>query len=138
MISAPHSRSHRRLAAMWKQAERRYPAYHFERVRLYLTMFEAPPYPAPSHFEAHPIAVVGELDADGTFRTVVGPFQPGRIELHPIGVDTAGATLGYYRDDEPVLVPYTGTLDGDPVYPVAITRDGTPWLVSSHADWRWQ
>ena len=25
------------------------------------------------------------------------------------------ATLGYYRDDTPVLLPFTGTLDGDPI-----------------------
>jgi hypothetical protein len=128
----------RRLEAMWKQAVRRYPAYRFERVRLYLTMFEAPAYPEPAHFVPHPIAVIGELDADGTFRTLVGDFQPNSIEPHPVNVDAAGITVGYYRDDEPVLQPFAGTLSGDPVYTVATTRDGTPWLVSSHAEWRWQ
>ncbi|MEO6772049.1 MAG: hypothetical protein ABI467_03395 [Kofleriaceae bacterium] len=130
---------HRRLTAMWKQAERRYPATKLARVRLYVTMFEAPAYPAPAHFVPHPIAVLGELDADGTFRTMVGPYEPNQITLHAVNVAGAGeAKLGYFKDDEPVELPFAGTLDGDPIYTVATTPDGTPWLVSSHADWRWQ
>ncbi|HEY6032841.1 MAG TPA: hypothetical protein VIV58_01240 [Kofleriaceae bacterium] len=130
---------HRRLTAMWKQAERRYPGEKFQRVRLYVTMFEALAYPAPAQFVLHPIAVLGELDADGTFRTMVGPYEPNKITLHAVNVPGAGdAKLGYYKDDEPVLVPFTGALDGDPVYAVATTPDGTPWLVSSRAAWRWQ
>ena len=127
----------KRLAAMWKQAVRRYPETAFHRIRLYLTMFEAPAYPEPAHFEPHPIAVVGELDDAGTFRTMVGPWEPNKITLHAIGVTAGDATLGYYKDDEPVLRPFTGTLDGDPVYTVA-TTGGVPWLVSSHAAWKWQ
>ena len=131
-------RLHARLTAMWKQAERRYPDVKFERVRLYFTMFEAPAYPAPAHFELHPIALVGELSADGTFRTMVGAYDPTAITPHPENVDATGAVLGYYRDDTPVLVPFGGTLEGDPIVTVATTPDGTPWLVSSHADWKWQ
>jgi len=127
----------KRLTAMWKQAVRRYPDTKFHEIRLYLTMFEAPAYPAPAHFEPHPIAIVGELDDAGLFRTMVGPFEPNKITLHAQHVDTGGATLGYYKDDEPVLLPFTGTLDGDPVYAVA-TVGGSAWLVSSHADWKWQ
>ena len=106
-------------------------------MRLYVTMFEALAYPAPAQFVPHPIAVLGELDADGTFRTMVGPFELNKIRLHAVNVVGVGdAKLGYYKDDEPVLLPFTGTLDGDPVYAIATTPDGTPWLVSSHADWR--
>jgi hypothetical protein len=87
----------------------------------------------------HPIAIVGELDADGTFRTLVGPFNAAAITPHPQNVaGVSDATFGYYHDDEPILHPYTGELEGDPVYTVATLPDGTPWLVSSHADWRWQ
>ena len=129
---------HKRLVAMWKQAERRYPNNKLQRVRLYVTMFEAPAYPEPARFVPHPIALLGELDAAGTFRTLVGPFEDSKITPHPQGVDATGATLGYYRDDEPILHPFAGTLDGDPIYTVATLPDGTPWLVSSHADWRWQ
>lgn len=127
----------KRLAAMWKQAVRRYPATTFHKIRLYLTMFEAPAYPEPAHLEPHPIAVVGELDDAGTFRTMVGPFEPNQITLHGVGVSAGDAALGYYKDDAPVRIPFTGTLAGDPVYAVA-TVAGVPWLVSSHADWRWQ
>jgi hypothetical protein len=82
--------------------------------------------------------VVGELGDDGTFRTMVGAFDAAHVEPHAVGVDAHGAALGYYRDDALDLVPYTGTLDGDPIYVVATTRDGTHWLVASHADWHWQ
>ena len=27
---------------------------------------------------------------------------------------------------------------GDPIYIVATTPDGTPWLVASHAAWQWR
>ncbi len=127
----------KRLAAMWKQAVKRYPATAFHKLRLYVTMFEARAYPAPAHFEPHPIAVVGELDEAGVFRTMVGPFEPNKITLHSQGVSAGEAKLGYYKNDEPVLQPFTGTLDGDPIYAVAIV-DGVPWLVSSHAAWKWQ
>ena len=131
-------RLHARLTAMWKQAERRYPGIELQRVRLYYTMFAAPAYPAPAHFEPHPIALVGELAADGTFRTMEGAYEPGKITPHSENVDARGAVLGYFHDDEPTLIPFTGTLDGDPIVTVATTPDGTPWLVSSHADWKWQ
>jgi hypothetical protein len=127
-----------RLAVMLAQAQRRYPMFHISRVRLYETLFVAPPYPEPAHLEPHPLAVVGEIDADGTFRTLVGPFDPHHVELHPRGVDTAGAGLAYYRDDSLDPVPIAGDLEGDPIYVVATTPDGTRWLVSSHSDWKWQ
>jgi hypothetical protein len=132
------NRLHTRLTTMWRQAERRYPELRLQRVRLYLTMYEAPAYPAPAHFDAHPVALVGELDADGTFKTMVGPYEPNKITPHPENVDATGATFGYYRDDDPTLIPFTNTLDGDPVITVATTTDGTQWLTSSHADWKWQ
>ncbi len=129
---------HARLAAVLGQAKRRYPDFGIHRIRLDLAFYVAPAYPAPAHFETHPIAVVGELGDDGTFRTMVGPFDAEHVEPHPIGVDVQGATLAYYRDDELALLPYAGTLDGDPIYVVATTADGTHWLVASHADWHWQ
>ena len=126
-----------RMTAMWKQAERRYPDVKFQRVRLYYTMFTAPAYPALAHFEPHPVALVGELEADGTFRTMVGAYEPDKITPHPENVDATGAVLGYFRDDEPSLIPFAGKLEGDPIVTVARTADAT-WLVSSHADWKWQ
>lgn len=113
-----------RMRAMWAQAQRRYPDVKLERVRLYYTMFVAPAYPAPAHFEPRLIGVVGELAADGTFKTMVGPY--------PDKTPTA-----YYRNNEPTAIPYTGTLDGDPIVTVK-TVDGTAWVTSSHAAWRWQ
>ncbi|MFT3692812.1 MAG: hypothetical protein QM831_06710 [Kofleriaceae bacterium] len=113
-----------RMRAMWAQAQRRYPDVKFERVRLYYTMFVAPAYPAPAHFDMKPIAIVGELSADGSFKTHVGPYPDRK-------------PLGYYKNNTPVLIPFDGTLDGDPI--VTVTEDeGIAWVTSSHADWRWQ
>ncbi len=99
---------HRRLAAITAQGQRRFPDLGIHGVRLYVTIFEAPPPPAPAHFEPHPIAIVGEYDASGTFRTELG----------------RRAATRYYSDDrvEPV-----GASD-DWSFAVA-DIDGKPWLV---------
>ncbi|HEY0253632.1 MAG TPA: hypothetical protein VGC41_19000, partial [Kofleriaceae bacterium] len=116
-----------RMRTMMLQAKRRYPDVAFQRVRLYYTMFVAPAFPAPAHFEPHPLAIVGEWTAGDTVKTRVGPFTE-----HP------AAATGYYKNDEPTLVPYTGTLEGDPIVVVGAQPDGTTWLLASHAEWRWQ
>ena len=133
---------HARLAATLANAQRRYPTIAFETIRVYETLFVAAPYPEPAALEPHPIAIVGELDADGTYRTLLGSFDDHHVELRPNHVDVTGARLAYYRDDvlapiaiEPVLA---APLGGDPIYVVATTRDGRPWLVASHAAWRWR
>ncbi|MGN6106974.1 MAG: hypothetical protein ACTHU0_17850 [Kofleriaceae bacterium] len=142
-----------RLAAVLARVQRRYPDHGIRGIRHYLALFEAPAYPAPAQFEMHPIAVTGELSADGTFRTLLGRIGPGdpsgkdTLVTKPQGLDPAGATLLYYADDRPISQPLAAELRGaiftfdrvaaDPVYFVARLGD-TPWLVASKRSWKWQ
>ncbi|HUJ60574.1 MAG TPA: hypothetical protein VLX92_18865 [Kofleriaceae bacterium] len=130
----------KRLAKVVRDGQARYPDAGIRGARLYLAIFEAPAYPAPAHFEPHPIAVVGELAADGTFRTALGALHGDRVVPAPQGVDLAGARFAYYRDDVPTPIAMTGDVvgPGDPIYAVAIAADGTPWLIASRAGWHWQ
>jgi hypothetical protein len=90
---------------------------------------------------------MGELDASGTFRTLLGGLDARSVTLRPQHVDTAGARLVAYTEDRPVpreiSAPregdrfLTGPIDGDPLYVVAIV-DGTPWLVATRKAWRWE
>ncbi len=120
-----------RLASVVAQAQQRFPFLKIHGVKLYVTLFEAPAVPAPGEFIPHPIAVVGEYHDDGTFKTALGRLDGDRPEPRPRGVDLTGAQAVYYRDDEPTPIPITGKLVGDPVYAVAIARDGTPWLIAT-------
>jgi hypothetical protein len=112
------------------QVQHFYPDFGAHGIRLWITVFEAPAYPAPAHFEKKPIAILGEIAADGTFHTMLG-----KRDL------PAGATLVYYRDERPEPIPIPpGTdrtkLPGNPRYFVA-NVDGTPWLVGSTSTWTW-
>ncbi len=139
-----------RLTVMLAQAQKRFPTYTFHTVRLYLTLFEAPAYPAPAHFEPHPVAVVGELSTDGTFRTMLGSVDGTAITLHPRNVDASAVTLTSVRDNLPTPLPLAAQRtspttfaasqppEGDPIYIVATTPDGTPWLVATHEDLKLQ
>jgi len=106
---------------------------------LWLAIFEAPAYPAPAHFEPHPIAVMAELRDDGTYRSMLGTFEAGRVTPSPRGVDATGARLVYYRDDIPTPIDLPAQpvdLDGNPLYIVAIV-DTLPWLVAAERHWVW-
>ncbi len=82
-----------RLAVMLAQAQKRFPTYTFHTVRLYLTLFEAPAYPAPAHFEPHPVAARRRalhrwhLPHDARLRRRHGDHAPSaqrrRVRRHP-------------------------------------------------------
>lgn len=136
-----------RLAAILADTRKRFPGFGIHGLRHYLTIFEAPAYPAAARLEPHPIAVMGELDAAGTFRSVLGKLDPAGVTLRPEHVDATGARLVAFIGDDPA--PHelaatrtgdrfdTGPLDGDPLY-VAAVVDGTPWLVATRRAWRWE
>lgn len=129
-----------KLASIIADAPVKYPDVTIRGLRHYLTIFEAPAYPARAHFERRPIAITGELAPDGTFRTVLGSWKGSSVELRPRGVDTSRARLVAYRDNDPTPVELTTTRTGDrfelpaitghPIYIVAIIDD-VGWLVAS-------
>jgi hypothetical protein len=143
----------RRLRDVLARAQHFYPDWHIRGIRLWITVYEAPAHPAPARFDRHRIAILGELAADGSFRTLLGKLdrdpEHGYIELRPRGIDVPADTeLVYYRDDraEPHSIPVAldglrfdlgyQPLPGNPRYFVALVG-GTPWLVASDARWRW-
>jgi hypothetical protein len=129
----------RRLEAITKQAQRRYPELAIHGLRLYLTIFEAPAYPAPARFDLHPVAIVGELER-GVFRTALGRFDGDCAIAVPVGVELAGSRWVYYRDDDPASLAAPGGCvgAGNPIIAVAIAADGLPWLVATRAVWHWE
>jgi hypothetical protein len=143
----------RRLRTVLERVQYFYPDYHAHGIRLWITVYEAPAYPAPAHFDRKPIAVLGEITADGVFHTMLGTVhvgsELGHVELAPKNIDVPPDTkLVYYRDDraEPIAVPVpiSGNrfdigyqeVEGNPLYFVAIAN-GVPWLVASQTEWRW-
>lgn len=134
-----------KLADVLADMRRRFPEFGIHGVRHYLTIFEAPAYPAAARFEPHPIAVMGELDEAGAFHSVLGALDATSLTLRPAGLDTADARLVAFTGDDPT--PHelsatrtgdrfvTGPIDGDPLY-VAAVIGGTPWLVATRRAWR--
>jgi hypothetical protein len=138
---------HKRLTAILADVQARFPSFGVHGLRHYLTIFEAPAYPAPAHFEPHNLAVMGEIDGAGTFRSVLGTLDSAGVTLRPQHVDTGSARLVVYAGDSPtsheLTAPregdrfLTGRIDGDPLYVAAII-DGTAWLVATRKAWRWE
>jgi hypothetical protein len=137
-----------RLAAILADAQARFPAFGIHGMRHFLTIFEAPAYPAPAHFEPHPIAEMGEIDTAGTFETVLGALDDDGVTLKPQNLDTASARLVIFTDDQPIAHDQpvrerqgdrftTGKIEGDPLYVVAMIGDA-PWLVATRRAWKWE
>lgn len=112
-------------------------------VRLWLSIFQAPAYPAPPRLERFDAAVLGELER-GVFRSALGTLLGDRRTwLAPPGAPAlAGMQLFALRDDVPDLVPIAATatpsgfvlaapLAGDPVYLIGRVP-GAPhaWLLA--------
>jgi hypothetical protein len=147
----------RRMAAVLAQGQKRYWDFGVKGLRLWLAIYEAPAYPEPARFERHPIALMGELLPDGTFRTALGRLDgaPGAsseraavtLQLADIA-EPQTATLVYFRDElpRPIEIPVERDgarwdlayqpIEGHPIHFVAIL-DGTPWLVATYAPFRW-
>lgn len=137
----------KRLRTIFADVQARFGDFGIHGIRHYLTVFEAPPYPATARFEPHPLAEMGELAADGTFRTVLGTMDDHGVTLAPQNLDASTARLQVFVDDDetPHDVPATcsgnrfttGRIAGDTVY-VAAVIDGAPWLVATRKAWRWE
>ena len=111
-------------------------------MRLWLSIFQAPAYPAPARIDRFDVAVLGELDGTG-FRSALGVLLPdARTWIAPPSApQLAGMALFAIRNDDPAPVAIaavaTGVgfvldapLRGDPVYLIGRTEHGSPWLLS--------
>jgi hypothetical protein len=145
---------HRRLATVLERMRYYYDGYGIHGLRLWVTVHEAPAYPGPAELRKHPMAVLGEIAADGTFRTLLGTLALGgaqpHIEVAPRGIALPpDATLHYFRDERPELIPIAAPLVGTRFDLRGIALPGNPrhfvveaagmrWLVGSHETWRWK
>jgi hypothetical protein len=117
-------------------------------VRLWLSVFQAAPYPEPARLDRVDVAILGELGGDGAQRTALGALAGDGVTLRSPrrGVDLAGGSLAVMVDDVPSLRPLAATatatgwtlaapLVGDPVYLVAQPPGGAaPWLIAGQTD----
>lgn len=143
----------RRLQTVLARARHYWPAAGIRGLRLWLTVYEVPAYPGTPSFEAHRVAVVGEIAADGAFHTMLGQVSLGGahpfLEVGAHGVELApDAQLQLVHDDLPaplsVVAPHEGhrfdldglSLPGNPRHFVVVSG-GVPWLVASHETWHW-
>lgn len=147
----------RRMTAVLTRGRERYGVFGVKGLRLWLAIYEAPAHPEPARFVRHPIALLGELTPDGTFRTALGKLHgtPGptseqvTLDMHLVNIpEPATAKLVYYQNElpRPVEIPVERTgmrwdlgyqpITGNPLHFVAIL-DGTPWVVATHAPWQW-
>jgi hypothetical protein len=133
----------RTLQGLLDDTRRRFPAAGITAARLWLVVDRAPPYPAPARLERFDLAILGELDTGGGFRTALGQLDGTHATCAPRGLDLGAATLIAYRNDLPEATPVPATRDAtgfalaqpvadDPAYLVAIV-DGRPWLVAQRS-----
>ncbi len=77
------------LQAVLAELSRAWPDLQIRTVRLSLAVFQAPAYPAPASLARTDLAILGELDADGTFRSHLG--QVGAAGMRMIKTPSIGA-----------------------------------------------
>lgn len=136
-----------KLRVILADSQSRFPELGIHGIRHYFTIFEAPAYPAPAHFEPHPIGVMGEIDAGGIFHSVLGALDDHSVTLKPNHVDATTVKLLAYIEDSTtpreLTAPRTGdrfetgSIEGDPLYVVALI-DNRPWLVATRKAWKWE
>jgi hypothetical protein len=121
-----------------------WPSLEIKGVRLWLSVDQAPAYPAPAHLERHDLGMLGEMYLDEKVHTALGSLGADGVTLtSPDFVDLSTAHASISRDlaitPRPVASTPTATglllatpLVGDPAYLIVTDRDGTPWI----AGWR--
>lgn len=132
-----------KLQGVLDEARQRYPSAGITTARIWLSVDRAPPYPADARLDRSDLAILGELDTAGRFRSALGRLDGTRVTTAPHGLDLTTAPLVAYRDDLQAATPVASARDaggfaiaaplaGDPVYLVAQV-DGLPWLVAQRS-----
>ncbi len=88
---------HARMVVLLAELRQRYPALGIRGVRVYITTYQAPAYPAPARLVAHDVAIFGELIGETWIS-------------HYGDAPAPGAPLALYRDGLPVAAPTTGAI----------------------------
>jgi hypothetical protein len=95
-----------RMAEILANARRTFPAT--TGVRLYYTIFEVPAYPAPARVDRIPIALLGELGVDGSFRSLLGRARQEAFEIVLTPGEPVDGRVSYYADARPTPHPLPG------------------------------
>jgi hypothetical protein len=130
------------IGLVLRDAVARWPGAGITGMRLWLSIFQAPAYPAPVRVDRLDVAVLGELDG-AAFRSALGTLLPDRRTwIAPANAPAfAAMALFAVRDDDPEPVAITATatpvgfvldapLRGDPVYLIGRPEGGRPWLLA--------
>jgi hypothetical protein len=127
------------LKTILAETQRFWPDLHIKGVRLWLSVYQAPAYPAPAHLERHDLGVLGTMFVDEHVLTALGSLGPdGSIVSSPpeLQLDN-GAAVSRELAPVPQAVGFVPTptglvlaapLRGDPAYLVVTDRDGTRWI----------
>jgi hypothetical protein len=132
----------RAIELVLRDAQAGWPHAGITGMRQWLSIFQAPAYPAPARIDRFDVAVLGELDR-GRFRSALGVLLPdARTWLAPASApELAGMALFAIRDDDPAPVAVAATatavglvldapLRGDPVYLIGRTERGSSWVLA--------
>ena len=129
----------RDLQAILDDTRHQFPDAGITRARIVLSVDQASAYPAAARLDRRDLAIVGELDVAGQFRTAFGAIGGTIVTAGEV----CSSTLVAFRDDDPdplvVAASRTSTgfvLDaapaGNPLY-LACEAGGERWLVAQHA-----
>jgi hypothetical protein len=117
-----------RLGVVVEQLRRRYPDLGLRGVRLYITSYRAPAYPAPARLEPYDLAIAAEI-VDGTFRSALSPIDDaGRFTRPPDNL-VLPATLLVYRNTSREATVLDGRLPDARMLHVVADVGGRRYLV---------
>jgi hypothetical protein len=126
-----------RLGALLAAARAWFPGHAIRGVRVEVVAIQAPAHPTPARLDREELAIVGELDADGTFRTLLGAIARGpagwTIAPVPVGVPTDGIRFGVHLDNRPDRVELAAQPAG-PAWTAAIPPAATVHVVGMVGD----
>ncbi|CAN5872600.1 hypothetical protein BH11MYX2_BH11MYX2_22840 [soil metagenome] len=128
------------LHVILDDVRRIWPSLDIKGVRLWLSVYQAPAYPAAARLDRHDLGILGEMYLDERVHTALGSLgADGMTVTSTESVEVAGARASVSLDLAPTPTPLASTttatglvlsspLVGDPAYLVVTDRDGTPWI----------
>jgi hypothetical protein len=130
-----------RLGALLAAARTWFPGHAIRSVRVEVIAIQAPAHPAPARLDRSDLAIVGELDAGGTFRSLLGAIAPASsgwtIAPVPAGLALDGIRFGAHLDNRPERVELAARAVGAAPErgPAEDRRGGSGFAVAGGATW---
>lgn len=76
-----------KLQGVLDETRQRFPSAGITTARLWLAVDRAAPYPADARLDRSDLAITGELDVAGRFRSALGRLDGSRVTTAPEGLD---------------------------------------------------